>query len=154
MDPLLRASGGKAARSCLGWPGCPPIRRLSWPSGGGGLGGLTMSEEGGLEEVEESLHAAASCWLNRVTTSLRAASSASRASTHACNRRQLGQPAVSSHAAASCWLNRVTTSLRAASSASRASTRACNRRQLGQPAVSSPLMALDHTHPATWALHR
>ena len=26
-----------------------------------GLGGLTMSEEGGLEEVEESLRAAASC---------------------------------------------------------------------------------------------
>src|SRR5512147_889797 len=96
MDPPLRASGGKAARSCLGWPGCPPIRRLSWPSGGGGLGGLTMSEEGGLEEVEESLHAAASCWLNRVTTSLRAASSASRASTRACNRRQLGQSAGSS----------------------------------------------------------
>ena len=50
-------SGGKATRSCLGWPGWPPIRRRSWPSGGGGLGGLTMSDEGGLEEVEESLRA-------------------------------------------------------------------------------------------------
>src|SRR4051794_39557940 len=50
-----------------------------------------MSEEGGLEEVEESLRVAASCWLSRATTSLRAASSASRASTRACNRRQLGQ---------------------------------------------------------------
>src|SRR5512142_3526511 len=85
------ASGGNAARSCLGCPGCPPIRRRSWPFGGGGLGGLTMSDEGGFEEVEESLRAAASCWLSRVTTSLRAASSASRASARACNRRQLGQ---------------------------------------------------------------
>ena len=41
------ASGGKATRSCLGWPGCPPMWRLPWPSGGGGLGGLTMSEDGG-----------------------------------------------------------------------------------------------------------
>ena len=31
------------------------MRRLSWPCGGGDLGGLTMSEDGGLEEVEESL---------------------------------------------------------------------------------------------------
>ena len=68
---------------------------LSWPSGGGGLGGLTRSDEGGLEEFEESLRAAASCWLSRATTSLRAASSASRASTRACSRRQLGQRAVS-----------------------------------------------------------
>src|SRR5512142_1153522 len=85
------ASGGNAARSCLGCPGCPPIRRRSWPFGGGGLGGLTMSDEGGLEEVEESLRAAASCWLNWATTFLRASSSASKASTRACNRRQLGQ---------------------------------------------------------------
>src|SRR3954464_3222770 len=89
------ASGGKAARSCLGCPGCPPIRRRSWPSGGGGLGGLTMSDEGGLEEVEESLRAAASCRPSWATTCLRAASSASRASTRACNRRQLVQRAVS-----------------------------------------------------------
>src|SRR3954447_23201197 len=82
-------SGGKAARSCLGWPGCPPMRRRSWPSGGGDLGGLTMSDEGGLEEVEESFRAAASCWPSWATTSLRAESSASRASTRACSRRQL-----------------------------------------------------------------
>src|SRR3954465_15994680 len=49
------ASGPKAERSCLGWPGCPPMRRLSWPCGGGGLGGLTMSEDGGLDDVEEAL---------------------------------------------------------------------------------------------------
>src|SRR5271157_1907300 len=30
------------------------MRRRSWPSGGAGLGGLTMSEDGGLDEVEES----------------------------------------------------------------------------------------------------
>src|SRR5512135_3924685 len=71
------------------------MRRLSWPSGGGDLGGLTMSEDGGLEEVEESLRAAASCWPSWATTTLRAASSASRASTRAWNRRQLGQRAVS-----------------------------------------------------------
>ena len=29
--------------------------RVAWPWGGAGLGGLTMSEEGGLEEFEESL---------------------------------------------------------------------------------------------------
>src|SRR5512135_1928827 len=93
--PALTASGGKATRSCLGWPGCPPMRRLSWPCGGGGLGGLTMSEDGGLEEVEESLRAAASCWPNRATTCLRVASSASRASTRAWSRRQLVQRTVS-----------------------------------------------------------
>ncbi len=38
--------------------------RLAWPSGGGGGGGLTMSEEGGFDEVEESLRAAASCLCN------------------------------------------------------------------------------------------
>src|SRR5512135_3263419 len=106
------ASGGNAARSYLGCPGCPPIRRRSWPWGGGGLGGWTMSEEGGWEEVEASLRAAASCWPNRATAS---------------------------------W--------RAVSSASRASTRAWNRRQLGQRAVSLALMAIDHTHPAAWALY-
>src|SRR6266568_8484179 len=88
-------SGGKATRSSLGWPGCPTIRRRSWPSGGGDLGGLTRSEDGGLEEVEESLRAAASCWLSWATTCLRAASSASRASTRAWRRRQWVQPAVS-----------------------------------------------------------
>src|SRR3954451_14817618 len=72
------------------------MRRRSWPSGGGGLGGLTMSEDGGLDEVEESLRAAASCRLSSATTSLRAASSPSSASTRACNRPQLGQSVVSS----------------------------------------------------------
>src|SRR3954453_2760020 len=78
-----------------GWPGWPPIRRRSWPCGGGDLGGLTMSEDGGLEEVEESLHAAASCWPSWATTCLRETSSASRASTRAWSRRQLEQRTVS-----------------------------------------------------------
>src|SRR5512135_2385856 len=71
------------------------MRRLSWPSGGGDLGGLTMSEDGGLDDVEESLRAAASCWPSWATTSLRAASSASRTSTRAWSRRQLVQRTVS-----------------------------------------------------------
>src|SRR4051794_32208157 len=67
------------------------MRRLSCPCGGGDLGGLTMSEDGGLEEVEESLRKAASCCPSWATTCLRAASSASRASTRAWSRRQLVQ---------------------------------------------------------------
>src|SRR5512135_1508449 len=50
------------------------------------LGRLDDVRRGGLEEFEESLRAAASCWLSRATTSLRAASSASRASTRAWSR--------------------------------------------------------------------
>ena len=44
-------SGGNVARWCLAWPCCPPRLRLPLrrdPSGGG----LTMSLEGGLEELE------------------------------------------------------------------------------------------------------
>src|ERR1700730_13570428 len=78
------ASGGNGSRSCLGCPGWPPILRRSWPSGGAGFGGLTMSEEGGLEDVAEFLRAAASCsW----SLAMVASSTASRAS----NRRQFGQ---------------------------------------------------------------
>ena len=43
------------------------MRRRCWPSGGAGLGGLTMSEDGGLHEVEESFLAAASCSWRRAT---------------------------------------------------------------------------------------
>src|SRR4051812_9133773 len=62
------------------WPGCPPMRRLSVPGPGAGLG-LTTSEDGGLDEVEESLRALASC--SRSSTI-----SACKASTCVCNRRQ------------------------------------------------------------------
>src|SRR4051794_34401866 len=67
------------------------MRRVSCPCGGGDLGGLTMLEDGGLEEVEESLREAARCWPSWATTCLRAASSASRASIRAWSRRQLVQ---------------------------------------------------------------
>src|SRR3954449_2501144 len=90
------ASAGKATRSCLGCPGCPPMRRLSWPSGGGGLGGLTMSEDGGLEEVEESLRAAASCACSWAKATWRAFNCACTASSCACNRWQFGQEGVAS----------------------------------------------------------
>src|SRR6185437_565623 len=61
---------------CNGWPGWPPRRRGAASSGSVGLGGLTRSEEGGLEEVEESLRAWASCswscarWWRRESTSV------------------------------------------------------------------------------------
>src|SRR5919112_1490324 len=97
------ASGGNAVRWCLGCPGCPPMRRLSWPFGGGGLGGLTMSEDGGLEEVVESLRAAASCacscWIVVVRVSSCACWESNRAwrvSSCACNRWQFGQEGVPS----------------------------------------------------------
>ena len=58
------ASRGNGARRCCSWPGCPPRLRF-WPSFRGGLGGLTISLEGGLEEVEEFLRAAANWRLSR-----------------------------------------------------------------------------------------
>src|SRR5512135_2551676 len=48
-----------------------------------------MSEDGGLEEVEESFRAAASCLCNWATVAWRASSCARKASTSACNRWQL-----------------------------------------------------------------
>ena len=67
-------SGGNSSRWCAGCPGWPPGWRRSWPGGGCGLGGLTMSEEGGLDEFEESLRAAASCFCNCSTVAWRAVS--------------------------------------------------------------------------------
>src|SRR4051794_3489171 len=98
---LVSCSGEKAARECLGWPGCPPCFRLSWPGGGGGLGGLTMSEEGGLEEVEESLRALASfsckertCSVKEAMTCCCCSSSPRSVCTCSCSRWQLGQEVV------------------------------------------------------------
>src|SRR4051794_13896455 len=77
------------------------MRRWSWPSGGGGLGGLTMSEDGGLEEVEESFRAAASCACSWAKATWRVFSCACwdsncawRASSCACNRWQFEQECV------------------------------------------------------------
>ena len=67
------------------------MRRRCWPSGGAGLGGLTMSEDGGLDEVEESFLAAASCSLRRATVPSSTFKRASWASNFACRRRQFGQ---------------------------------------------------------------
>ena len=53
----VRALGDRVARRC----------GAAAALGGAGLGGLTMSEDGGLEEVEESFLAAASCSLRRAT---------------------------------------------------------------------------------------
>ena len=50
-----------------------------------------MSEDGGLEEVEESFRAAASCAWRRATVASSAFNRASRASNSACKRRQFGQ---------------------------------------------------------------
>ena len=50
-----------------------------------------MSEDGGLEEVEESFRAAASCAWRRATVASSAFSRASWASNSACKRRQFGQ---------------------------------------------------------------
>src|SRR3954452_17932791 len=77
------------------------MRRLSWPPGGGGLGGLTMSEDGGLEEVEESFRAAASCACSWAKATWRVFSCACcdsncawRVSSCACNRWQFEQECV------------------------------------------------------------
>src|SRR5262245_37042352 len=53
-----------------------------------------MSEEGGLDELEESLRAAASCRGNWATTARRASNSPRKASTSACNRWQLAHGGV------------------------------------------------------------
>ena len=50
-----------------------------------------MSEDGGLDEVEESFRAAASCSWRRATVASSAFNRASWASNFACKRRQFGQ---------------------------------------------------------------
>src|SRR5262245_10434617 len=80
----LTCSGGNGMRSCLAWPGWPPTRRgLEELSAGGGL---TMSEEGGLDEVEELFLAAANCSRNWVTSASKASTRTCKVSTCACKR--------------------------------------------------------------------
>src|SRR5947209_5473325 len=81
-------------RSCLGCPGCPPGLRPSWPSGGAGLGGLTMSEEGGLEEVVESLRSLAISARNESRSAFRASNSVLSLSYLAWSLPQLAHPVV------------------------------------------------------------
>ena len=47
------SSGAKGVRSCLGWPFWPPILRLRFPQDVWLFFGLTISLEGGLEELRE-----------------------------------------------------------------------------------------------------
>src|ERR1039458_9673242 len=54
----LTASGGNGDRKCCSCPGWPPFFRFL-PPFGSGFFGLTMSLDGGLQEVEEFLSAAA-----------------------------------------------------------------------------------------------
>ena len=69
VDPMVEGAGVDGlGRECgafvLGMSGLSADAAFVLALRRGGLGGLTMSEEGGLEEVEESLRAAASCWAN------------------------------------------------------------------------------------------
>ena len=52
------ASGGNGERKFCSCPGCPPCLRFL-PSFRGGLGGLTISLDGGLEEFDEFFFALA-----------------------------------------------------------------------------------------------
>ena len=83
--PTVDGLGREGGALVLGMAGLPadaaPVPALRRRR----LGRLDDVRRGGLEEVEESLRAAASCWPSWATTSLRAASSASKASTRACS---------------------------------------------------------------------
>src|SRR4051794_40510712 len=92
------------------------MRRRSCPGGGGALGGLTMSEDGGLDEVEESFRAVASCASSFETVRWRSSSRACWASSCAC------------------W---------ASNRARWASSCACNRWQFAQEGRASAPMAAD-----------
>src|SRR3954469_9877693 len=71
-EPAVSSSWENAMRVCLGCPGCPPPLRGATPRVAGSLPGLTMSELGGLEEVEESLLLAASfSWSWRISSANR-----------------------------------------------------------------------------------
>src|ERR1700693_4002401 len=87
----VRRSAGTSGRCCRGCLGCPPALRCAWPSGGGGLGGLTRSEEGGLEEVVEFLRDWAACSSSWATVAIRALTVSSSAVTCACKRSHPGQ---------------------------------------------------------------
>src|SRR2546421_1410695 len=67
------------------------MERWAWPSGGGGAGGLTISDEGGFEDVLESLRARATCSCSWATLARRESSSACWAFSCARNCSQRAQ---------------------------------------------------------------
>src|SRR4051812_40715054 len=67
------------------------MERLAWPSGGGDGGGFTISEEGGLEEVLESLRALATFSCNAAMLARSASISACWACSCPRKRSQLAQ---------------------------------------------------------------
>src|SRR5579862_9908406 len=83
----VTCSGANGTRSWWACPGCPPGgRELAPPD----AGGLTRSEDGGFDEVDESFCAAASCSWRRPISSRRERISASNWVTRCCQREHCG----------------------------------------------------------------
>ncbi len=61
-------SRGNLSRSWRSCPGCPPRFRF-FPPLAGGFFGLTMSLDGGFDEVDEFLRASVNCWRSRAFSS-------------------------------------------------------------------------------------
>jgi hypothetical protein len=86
---LSTASGANGFRWCRAWPGWPPRRRFrflprrAWAVG---RGGLTMSLEGGFEDVDESFRAEANCFSNCSIRANAVANCFSNSATRAVNR--------------------------------------------------------------------
>jgi hypothetical protein len=72
----VTCSGGKGWRMCRSWPGCPQMERFL-PSDRSGGFGLTMSEEGGFDDVSEFFLAAANWARTRSSSASTAATLAS-----------------------------------------------------------------------------
>ncbi len=85
------SSGENGVRSCRSCPGCPPGRlfRFRFPRArSAARGGLTMSLDGGLEEVDESFRAAPNCFSSSAILANAAASCFSNSATRSASRAQ------------------------------------------------------------------